>query len=708
MPRGSSPRVRGKPVGERGRCFAGGLIPARAGKTCGGARSLFRRGAHPRACGENAQCSPRGWDRCGSSPRVRGKPEPRDDRRGVGGLIPARAGKTRRTTLAPGPPGAHPRACGENAWLNSSAVISPGSSPRVRGKRRQDRARRCNLRLIPARAGKTLRGPSTALWHPAHPRACGENRHECGDGEDLLGSSPRVRGKRSSIQASCSSSRLIPARAGKTKTSPQPGPGGTAHPRACGENRRSCTRRPPEPGSSPRVRGKRRMLDDFFHLPGLIPARAGKTYAPPIRPETSRAHPRACGENSSPSPLPVVFVGSSPRVRGKRSDSHRGRSRAGLIPARAGKTGGSVCRSRSPRAHPRACGENDAAPVRVRAMFGSSPRVRGKRPRRRARAQEDRLIPARAGKTRSVCAAARRERAHPRACGENVASASEWGGTTGSSPRVRGKPSMKSAAILAHWLIPARAGKTTAASSAVSSGGAHPRACGENVRWTSQADREGGSSPRVRGKLLLLRWGPRSRRLIPARAGKTRTGRRPRRRGPAHPRACGENHMAPSSAARSGGSSPRVRGKPLQHGRPPARGRLIPARAGKTSSAAFPLSGGAAHPRACGENWPASGMTANGAGSSPRVRGKRVLEGDEGRKVGLIPARAGKTGVGRVVLARVEAHPRACGENSHSGYTFGTGGGSSPRVRGKPLSHARRGQVLGLIPARAGKTRTPI
>ena len=449
---------------------------------------MFRRGAHPRACGENAQCSPRGWDRCGSSPRVRGKPEPRDDRRGVGGLIPARAGKTRRTTLAPGPPGAHPRACGENAWLNSSAVISPGSSPRVRGKRRQDRARRCNLRLIPARAGKTLRGPSTALWHPAHPRACGENRHECGDGEDLLGSSPRVRGKRSSIQASCSSSRLIPARAGKTKTSPQPGPGGTAHPRACGENRRSCTRRPPEPGSSPRVRGKqrwrfrqcqhsrliparagktgpparprgrpaahpracgenamhacarataagssprvrgkrrrrapstwtrrliparagktstwcssiarprahpracgensmppgvsppssgssprvrgkRRMLDDFFHLPGLIPARAGKTYAPPIRPETSRAHPRACGENSSPSPLPVVFVGSSPRVRGKRSDSHRGRSRAGLIPARAGKTGGSVCRSRSPRAHPRACGENARARCRRR------------------------------------------------------------------------------------------------------------------------------------------------------------------------------------------------------------------------------------------------------------------------------------------------------------------------------------------------------
>ena len=240
----------------------------------------------------------------------------------------------------------------------------------------------------------------------------------------------------------------------------------------------------------------------------------------------------------------VISPGSSPRVRGKRRQDRARRCNLRLIPARAGKTHEHGVAVVDDGAHPRACGENDAAPVRVRAMFGSSPRVRGKRPRRRARAQEDRLIPARAGKTRSVCAAARRERAHPRACGENVASASEWGGTTGSSPRVRGKPSMKSAAILAHGLIPARAGKTTAASSAVSSGGAHPRACGENVRWTSQADREGGSSPRVRGKLLLLRWGPRSRRLIPARAGKTPMTPRPPCTGPAHPRACGENQYS--------------------------------------------------------------------------------------------------------------------------------------------------------------------
>ena len=152
---GSSPRVRGKLPFLRLATHASGLIPARAGKTCGGARSLFRRGAHPRACGENAQCSPRGWDRCGSSPRVRGKPEPRDDRRGVGGLIPARAGKTTGRCPRPGSPGAHPRACGENSYPRDLSDRSLGSSPRVRGKLDEPPSPPVLQGLIPARAGKT-------------------------------------------------------------------------------------------------------------------------------------------------------------------------------------------------------------------------------------------------------------------------------------------------------------------------------------------------------------------------------------------------------------------------------------------------------------------------------------------------------------------------------------------------------------------------
>ena len=70
-------------------------------------------------------------------------------------------------------------------------------------------------------------------------------------------------------------------------------------------------------------------------------------------------------------------------------------------------------------------------------------------------------------------------------------------------------------------LIPARAGKTTKPTPSPWTRAAHPRACGENEKHTSNADILAGSSPRVRGKLLILLYASNSIRLIPARAGKT-------------------------------------------------------------------------------------------------------------------------------------------------------------------------------------------
>ena len=91
---------------------------------------------------------------------------------------------------------------------------------------------------------------------------------------------------------------------------------------------------------------------------GLIPARAGKTTSYTGIHLTVSAHPRACGENlNSLSPY-RCHVGSSPRVRGQR-DGFTGLDHPiGLIPARAGKTSDSLRSSLGDRAHPRACGEN--------------------------------------------------------------------------------------------------------------------------------------------------------------------------------------------------------------------------------------------------------------------------------------------------------------------------------------------------------------
>ena len=94
--------------------FGGRLIPARAGKTDLGGLSHYWHPAHPRAGGENEALAASDATDKGSSPRGRGKPCRRRVSRPVGGLIPARAGKTSTWGEFDKAYGAHPRAGGEN------------------------------------------------------------------------------------------------------------------------------------------------------------------------------------------------------------------------------------------------------------------------------------------------------------------------------------------------------------------------------------------------------------------------------------------------------------------------------------------------------------------------------------------------------------------------------------------------------------------
>ena len=208
-------------------------------------------------CGENRSAPLDNAPSTGSSPRVRGKRDAAFAGWGSPRLIPARAGKTWAAWSTSSPPPAHPRACGENPILHASSAAGSGSSPRVRGKRRRGSAQAHEVRLIPARAGKTARGAAPSRSGGAHPRACGENVPASGSPVTVPGSSPRVRGKHEDDAADPRKSRLIPARAGKTTRSPCSGCPRGAHPRACGENlSKTSPRSPPS---------------------WLIPARAGKT-----------------------------------------------------------------------------------------------------------------------------------------------------------------------------------------------------------------------------------------------------------------------------------------------------------------------------------------------------------------------------------------------------------------------------------------------
>ena len=169
----------------------------------------------------------------------------------------------------------------------------------MRGKRSLSHADTGIPGLIPAHAGKTPLHRHRDIQLGAHPRACGENHGTTDNPEQGGGSSPRMRGKRSSRRWSMSRMGLIPAHAGKTPRVHRDRYGPRAHPRACGENVPRVSKPVISPGSSPRMRGKLAWSLVLTRLPGLIPAHAGKTGMVARIDALTRAHPRACGENCS-------------------------------------------------------------------------------------------------------------------------------------------------------------------------------------------------------------------------------------------------------------------------------------------------------------------------------------------------------------------------------------------------------------------------
>ena len=242
-------------------------------------------------------------------------------------------------------------------------------------------------------------------------------------------------------------------------------------------------------------------------------------------------------------------------------------------------------------------------------------------------------------------------------------------------------------------IIPARAGQTRTTAAPPHPGADHPRACGANVSVFLDRRGVGGSSPRVRGKHLSRILRIIITRIIPARAGQTK------RPVPAycltadHPRACGANSARAIYMLVVSGSSPRVRGKLPDGHTPLEHARIIPARAGQTSSMTTienRLLASTDHPRACGANMDTLNEGVDGFGSSPRVRGKRLLPTCRLLPIRIIPARAGQTAVRGQCLRPLADHPRACGANRATCSSCWALSGSSPRVRGKQSDFMRK------------------
>ena len=193
---GSSPLTRGKQPTYRYCPATSRLIPAHAGKT-GSVLSFYAGGgAHPRSRGENGLPLTRGSRLTGSSPLTRGKLLVGQYVGSRDGLIPAHAGKTINTWGGANTMRAHPRSRGENVQAVTPEQIDAGSSPLTRGKPVRRAAPTSCAGLIPAHAGKTRRTGRRPSRQWAHPRSRGENGHRLPRPRLLPGSSPLTRGKR--------------------------------------------------------------------------------------------------------------------------------------------------------------------------------------------------------------------------------------------------------------------------------------------------------------------------------------------------------------------------------------------------------------------------------------------------------------------------------------------------------------------------------
>ena len=192
---GTSPRARGKRVFPHPGSPALRNIPACAGKTPS-CKSWGRPSSeHPRARGENARSPCCALSGTGTSPRTRGKQSGKPILSPTHGNIPAHAGKTEGEHGLVLKGEEHPRARGENLGRCSCVVRHQGTSPRTRGKLLTVLRAGAWARNIPAHAGKTQVGLSCAFGVGEHPRARGENDYVDKADNKLRGTSPRTRGK---------------------------------------------------------------------------------------------------------------------------------------------------------------------------------------------------------------------------------------------------------------------------------------------------------------------------------------------------------------------------------------------------------------------------------------------------------------------------------------------------------------------------------
>ena len=212
----TTPRVRGLPGPRINKAGQRRYNPACAGTTKA-AYILWRRDQiQPRVCGDYAQA---GWlqeMRYDTTPRVRGLPGSTSCTGRITRYNPACAGTTRRSRSRQISSSIQPRVCGDYGMITAWPTLAADTTPRVRGLPCDGLACRYTVRYNPACAGTTRSPTIYSCSVSIQPRVCGD--YGACRGEYVLSpdTTPRVRGLRQSALQLLDLFRYNPACAGTT------------------------------------------------------------------------------------------------------------------------------------------------------------------------------------------------------------------------------------------------------------------------------------------------------------------------------------------------------------------------------------------------------------------------------------------------------------------------------------------------------------
>ncbi len=208
----------------------------------------------------------------------------------------------------------------------------------------------------------------------------------------------------------------------------------------------------------------------------------------------------------------------------------------------------------------------------------------------------------------------------------------------------------------------------------------------------------------MRGKGTFANSIQRLSGITPAHAGKRSSKWTARTRSWDHPRACGEKQCVLVDRYSFPGSPPRMRGKVSVSSETARPLGITPAHAGKRILSLFKALSRRDHPRACGEKGRAMFGVIKREGSPPRMRGKGVKYVVTVVTVGITPAHAGKSQTPLPSQCPARDHPRACGEKYLFPQNAQQQPGSPPRMRGKAWAVWAGLMDMGITPAHAGKS----